>query len=299
MSLEDHPGYFGMTSRGVIAIHADWPMYPFEHGWEEALLAFCSLPSDTRFFQIDDIDKCFLFVAGTVSEKQDPYDERLFHVATWREDMFELIKRAYVDGMDLVSEYAAAIAYWEKFKDLYVDQESGKYVPINLPKPENNDDSWPEQKTVPIIAPTGLSVSEAGRAALKSFLNAEFLNLPPDFLERVEPILAINKTDTAVREGCALLESTMRQRIGGPQFGQKLVDEFCSRILARGAIPALVKPFRAELKNAFRHIRNDYMHNIRLLELEESRALLMRIGSDQRQLKFPAGDNYFSLSEVS
>lgn len=32
MRLEDHPGYFGMTSRGVIAIHADWPMYPFEHG---------------------------------------------------------------------------------------------------------------------------------------------------------------------------------------------------------------------------------------------------------------------------
>jgi hypothetical protein len=28
MRLKVHPGYFGVTSRGVIAIHADWPMAP-------------------------------------------------------------------------------------------------------------------------------------------------------------------------------------------------------------------------------------------------------------------------------
>jgi hypothetical protein len=32
MPLEDHPGYLGLTSEGVIAIHADWPIYPIEHG---------------------------------------------------------------------------------------------------------------------------------------------------------------------------------------------------------------------------------------------------------------------------
>ena len=277
MRLEDHPGYFGITSRGVIAIHADWPMYPFEHGWEEALLAFGSLPTATRFHRIDDIDKCFLFVAGSVPPKQDPFDQRFSHVAAWHEDMVELIEKSYVDGIELVTEYDAALSYWEKHKDLYFERAPGEYVPLNLPKPERDDDFLAEQKTVPVIVSTGIGVTERGRAALRSLLSAEFRNAAPDFVERVEPLLAISKTDTAVREGCVLLESTMREKIGSLQFGQKLVDEFCLRMLEQGAIPALVKPFRAELRNAFRYIRNDYMHNVRPLELDESKALLMRI----------------------
>ena len=90
MSLNEHPGYFGVTSQGVIAIHADWPMYPFEHGWKEALLAFGSLPRGTSFFQIDDIDQCLLFVAGVTPPKQDPYDSRFSHVAAWHEDLVQL-----------------------------------------------------------------------------------------------------------------------------------------------------------------------------------------------------------------
>lgn len=277
MRLEDHPGYFGITSRGVIAIHADWPMYPFEHGWQEALIAFGSLPDATRFFQIDDIDKCFLFVAGPVPAQQGPFGERFSHVAAWHEDMVELIEKSYLDGIGLVTEYDAALSHWEKHKDLYYEREPGSLVPLNLPKPEPEDDFLSELKTVPVIASTGIGVTEAGRVALRSLLSAGFQDALEDFRERVEPILAINRTDTAVREGCVLLETTMRQEIGSLQFGQKLVDEFCARLLEQGAIPALIKPFKAELTNAFRYIRNDYMHNLRPLELDESKALLMRI----------------------
>ena len=277
MRVEDHPGYFGVTSRGVIAIHSDWPMYPFEHGWEEALIALGSLPGATRFFQIDDIDKCFLFVAGPVPAQQDPLGERFSHVAAWHEDMVELVEKSYVDGIELITEYDAALSYWEKHKDLYFERSPGEYVPLNLPKPEPDDDFLSEQNTVPVIGSTGIGVTEAGRAALRDLLSSAFRNAAPEFLEHVEPILAINKTDTAVREGCVLLETTMRQEIGSLQFGQKLADEFCARMLAHGAIPALMKPFKAELKNAFRYIRNDYMHNLRPLELDESKAVLMRI----------------------
>ena len=49
MRLEDHPGFFGITSQGVIAIHADWPMYPEEHGADLALLWLTALPQGTRF----------------------------------------------------------------------------------------------------------------------------------------------------------------------------------------------------------------------------------------------------------
>ena len=58
------------------------------------------------------------------------------------------------------------------------------------------------------------------------------------------------------------LESAMRQKISGIQFGQRLVEAFCARMLVQGSLSALVKPFKAELRNAFRYIRNDYMHNV-------------------------------------
>jgi len=108
-------------------------------------------------------------------------------------------------------------------------------------------------------------------------LRRRSLALRLEFSGSIDPILGINRTDAAVREGCVLLESSMRQGIGSAQFGQNLIEEFCARLLERGGIPALVKPFKAELKNAFRYIRNDYMHNVRSLELNESKALLTRI----------------------
>ena len=30
-SLADHPGYLGMTSQGIIAIHAEGPLYQLDH----------------------------------------------------------------------------------------------------------------------------------------------------------------------------------------------------------------------------------------------------------------------------
>jgi hypothetical protein len=117
MGIEDHPGYFGITSRGVIAVHADWPMYPFEHGWAEALLALGSLPSATRFFQIDNIDKCFLFVAEEVPAGRDfEYSEAILTIAL--PALQEFYSKAYdglalndLTGPDLMREICVAQAY--------------------------------------------------------------------------------------------------------------------------------------------------------------------------------------------
>lgn len=278
MRLDEHPGYFGITSKGVIAIHADWPTFPFEHGWEQALLAFGSLPRETSFFQIDDIDQCLLFVAGVTPPKQDPYDSRRFsHVAAWHEDVVELVDRAYIDGVDLVSEYSAAIDRWNRFKSCSVELEPGKLVLLDLPARHFDEDLYSMDKRVPVCSKSGLRVTNEGMAALRTLLIAELTNAPKAFREHVEPVLAIEKTDSAVREGCVLLESTMREKIRSSQYGQDLVAEFCNHLLEDGAIPAIVKPFRAELRNAFRYIRNDYMQNLRPIELDESKALLMRI----------------------
>ena len=85
MRLHDHPGFFGITSEGVIAIHADWPMYPEEHGADLALLWLTAFPQGTPFKRIDDIDRCNLFLADVkCSNRADPFDERNFHVAVAR-----------------------------------------------------------------------------------------------------------------------------------------------------------------------------------------------------------------------
>lgn len=82
MNLRDHPGYFGITSQGVIAIHADWPIYPEEHGADLALVWLTGFPQRTTFKRIDDIDLCNLFLINVKRSNQaDPFDERNFHVA--------------------------------------------------------------------------------------------------------------------------------------------------------------------------------------------------------------------------
>ena len=105
MSLREHPGFFGITSQGVIAIHADWPIYPEEHGWELALLWLTAFPQGTSFKRIDDIDRCNLFMARLKgSNLADPFDERNLHVAIWHEDLLALRERGFIEGVSPVSE---------------------------------------------------------------------------------------------------------------------------------------------------------------------------------------------------
>jgi len=105
MSLQDHRGFFGITSQGAIAIHADWPMYPEEHGADLALAWLTALPNGTAFERIDDIDRCSLLLANVkCSDQADPFDGRNFHVAVWHEDLLQLRTSGFVDGVSPVSE---------------------------------------------------------------------------------------------------------------------------------------------------------------------------------------------------
>jgi hypothetical protein len=74
----------GLTSRGVIAIHADWPMYPWEHGWLMALVNLCCFPTGTTFTEISDIDLVLLLNAeelaptarATISSRRSAFMQR-------------------------------------------------------------------------------------------------------------------------------------------------------------------------------------------------------------------------------
>jgi len=99
MKLKDSQGFFGITSQGVIAIHADWPIYPEEHGVELALLWLTAFPQETRFKPIDDIDRCILLMADMKgSNKADTFDKRNLHVAVWHEDLLDLQERGFING---------------------------------------------------------------------------------------------------------------------------------------------------------------------------------------------------------
>ena len=94
MRMQDHPGFFGMTSKGVIHIHADWPVYPEEHGANLVLFWLTAFPNGTAFKSIDDIDRCSLFLADVkYSNRANQSDERNFHVAVWHDDLLSLRKK--------------------------------------------------------------------------------------------------------------------------------------------------------------------------------------------------------------
>jgi hypothetical protein len=52
-----HPGFLGYRSSGVVAIHADWPMYAAQHDWPTAPIGLGSFPTGTTFSLLDDIDQ--------------------------------------------------------------------------------------------------------------------------------------------------------------------------------------------------------------------------------------------------
>ena len=103
--LDKHPGYLGLTSRGVILLHADWPIYPEEHGPDLALIWLTAFPPKTIFKRIDDIDRCNLFLACIKNTNDSkPFDSKNFHVAIWHNDLLDLQSKGFIDGVSAITE---------------------------------------------------------------------------------------------------------------------------------------------------------------------------------------------------
>src|SRR5688572_25967432 len=109
--LENFPGYLGYGN--IIAIHADWPVYPIGIGWEIALQSIGGFPFSTEFYEIDDIDKCLLFMNAIPNSKNSKHSTRL---ALWHEDLIELYEQGFVEGMIPVTEYEWELNKFEKIK---------------------------------------------------------------------------------------------------------------------------------------------------------------------------------------
>jgi hypothetical protein len=277
MRLEDHPGCFGITSQGVIAIHADWPMYPEEHGADLALLWLTAFPQGTRFKRLDDIDRCNLFMADVkCSNQADPFDERNLHVAVWHEDLLDLRERGFVDGVSAVSERR-----WEELKradlppgPLYIKLDDGSFSEVRLPslaEYDEDDLSWPE------FSSGDLTVTVTGRTHVASVLS----EAADDFAIlglRIQRLLELEFFDTAVREACVGLENRLKTWLKSDRWGDSLVEEFMTRLRDGGNYPNThMHVLRGQIRTAFKFIRNDFMHNFVDVDETQCRAVLFRL----------------------
>jgi hypothetical protein len=274
--LQDHPGYLGWTSQGVVLIHADWPMYPAEHGWQVALLSLGQFPVDTIFREIDNIDQCFLFFVGNPAEVKDAFDEQYFHVAAWHEDIVDLFRASYVSGASEITREEWIDRRCKELEGLFWKRDDGTYVPV--PKPDPEDFVGEVESTVLMISDDGLKITPTGWQALEEILVGLRPDLHPVLAQRALPIADLGYYDAAVREGCVLLESRLKEIVASTKYGQALVSQFFTAVERSGKfIPAQTKVLRSEVRTTFKFVRNDYMHNLREIGAEQCYAILARI----------------------
>lgn len=299
MINEDFPGLFGVTSRGVIAIHADWPTYPIEHGWQSAILALGAFPLGTEFQRIDDIDMCSLLLARGYGEYEDPYDERAFHVAIWHEDLLEAQEMGLIEGPERLTRREYEEQRREKLRQeiLQADVKSGResppgdpldhlgyikdgeFIRVELPSLESfeEDDEFPDRSWLG-VNPTGLvHLTEAGWSSLEE-LWPSVAAIPEVAKSRVDPILQSSLFDTALRELGVIIESKIREIIGSKAFGQRLIDEFIDHLYASKLfLNTELKVLRGDLRTAFKFVRNEFAHNVVDLERSRGYALVARL----------------------
>lgn len=277
MKIEEHPGYLGWTSEGVIAIHADWPTYPSEHGADVALISLGQFPPGTVFRQVDDIDQCFLFLAGNPLRPENLFDEHNFHVAAWRKDMVDLYRSGQVSGATEIT-----LADWidrrcKELDGLVYLTEDGTAIPIPKPDPADFDEDELEGLVL-LIKDEGLKITPSGWEALQNGLASLKAELHPLIVQRANPIAELGHYDAAVREGCVILESRLKAISGLSDFGNTLVIKAFNLLRRDGRlISASLKVLRTEIMTSFKFVRNDFMHNVRDIEREQCWAILARI----------------------
>jgi hypothetical protein len=280
MELTEHSGFMEYEDGTFEVLHANWPNYPAGHGWPIALQSLAMFPRSARFVVDDDIDQCFLLRAtgfGSCSTlKPEQVTKHGYFVAIWREDLNQLYERHHVSGIALITEYERALAWWNRHKELCV-QEGSNFRPINLPRPEP-EDFCNDRSDVPAIAPEGIALTDEGAQAIFE-LSHSLNDIWPTILERIRPLLAIAYYDTAVREACIILETRLRKIVGTRSFGQDLVEEYCTSVVSRymRAPSAFLCILRGELRTVFKFVRNEYAHSLHEITEIQCLAFLSRI----------------------
>ncbi|MFD6343157.1 hypothetical protein ACFWF9_00320 [Streptomyces roseolus] len=301
--LDGHPGYLGYpTSDGqgfIVAMHADWPVYPCPPGGGHALFDLAQFPEGVEFVPVDDIDRCLLLEARGYGER-NPQERDRYYVACWHEDLLPLSEAGLITGIRFVNEREREIERREALRRKFTDagwagpsdpldsltaMVDGQEVPISfLPLDtydgdgEEEDDEYVAARDWPLILPHGkIIVTAAGWKQVNDTLADAELLFPPD-LSYIPDLIDMGLYDTAVRDIAVTLESRLRDALGGAAYGQRLAEEFIRDLLDRAEQPtSLAKIYRLRLRTFFKFIRNDYAHHRVGLSRPQALALITHV----------------------
>lgn len=288
---DNFPGFLGYG--GIIAIHANWPMYPAGIGWEIALKTLGNYPKGTEFFEIDDIDRCKLLINRDPSALDDPFDSKHYQIAIWHEDLVELANRGFVSGVIEKTDFEFELYQFEKLKAsfgpnvslddkgnliLHIRDEHGNLKESIYQKPVNNeeDEDFPYYDCV--VIPKTIQITEMGLSALSEF--ARKSEIRHDLASLTRPLIEIQRLDTAIREASLFVETSIKEFHNRPDlFGQKLVNFHIQDIIQHnnGFNSAAIKCYRGELRTIFKFIRNDFAHNFKVVSVDQCKLILQRI----------------------
>jgi hypothetical protein len=307
--LENFPGYLGYG--GIIAIHAAWPNYPSGIGLEIALEALGAYPKGTEFYEIDDIDRCKLLITENPVNRKDYYDNKYYHTAIWHEDLVKLKKNEFITGVIEKSEFEFKLIEFENFKKmlgsnaiedsegnliLYFKNEAGEKQEsiYNKPKPEEEEEEYIDRNCVYIHEK--ITLTEKGYSKLKEL--SQNIKLAEPISDLVEPLIKLNRYDTAIREASLFLETTLKAFHKTDLYGQNLVDYHIKDVTQNNNQnkSAAIKNYRGELRTIFKFIRNEFAHNFMILDEPQCRFLLKRINRTYYEY-LEVIDAYYSKSK--
>ncbi|MFB7947013.1 hypothetical protein ACFC6L_19095 [Kitasatospora phosalacinea] len=314
--LTDHPGWFGFDYGGsggsmILGIHADWPAYPCAPGGGHALLDLAQFPQGTRFFPIDDIDRCILFGAYNFDPKKpgradDPMAPHAFQIAIWHEDLMLLQAENWISGVTPVCEREWEMRRriewgWPK-RQLYTKLDDGTYEKIIMPPlppvPDADDFSFGSPYEYPAFdddedgSEGAITVTAKGWETVTQQL-AERLQVP-ESLPDLRKLLDGELYDHAARAIGVEVEEGLRRIVGNDDgFGQRLVGEFVNHLGTElFAYNTTLKIYQLRLRTFFKFVRNPHAHRKIVLARPQALALMTHglelLGDIQA---FRAGEN--------
>lgn len=297
MDLFDHPGNLGPSRGTLLTIHhADWPAYPQGDDFRTALLQLTAFPPGTDFQVIDNIDRSALLIARVRGAKHDvPLSRRNFHIAIWYEDLIELDRRAFIEGITRVTERAWHQDQWQRLLSeapagarLGYRGPGGEFVPLESPDFEMYEDE-PDSGDFVVFRNDRLKVTPAGRSFLLKELSECKVETMSTLGERVAELFERRYYDTCIREACVHLEHDLRKVTQSENFGDRLVERFIEAVRDKQShLESDIRTLRQELRAAFQFIRNDVMHNLREADSAATLAVLFRIAKLRLVLSMPA-----------
>lgn len=291
--LTNHPGFLGLMSDGIIAIHADWPAYPMKIGYKNALLTLGQFPEGTVFHQIDDIDRCLLLFVGDPTKVTDPTSDNYLQVAIWHEDLLDLEENGCATGIVGLTEYEWELERYEAIRPYLVIRDgkphscamlNGKLHFFHNPPPEEED--YEDSIYFAKISNSGLQLTDKGYKVLSESLYEHREEIDNDIVALISPLIQIGKYDSAVRDTCILIERELKMLTQLNSQGFQLINKFIGDLLkSDDYISAGLKTFKVELKAAFKFIRNDYAHNLIEINEDQCYATILRLSAIYSALK--------------